>query len=192
MSNMLLQGYNVFSEEFQNKYQDVVNDLFNRVVAGEQDEMSSERYREMERDLAHFTDFRTYLEFDLIVVDEQGNESRLSRIISKKSGGETQTPFYISVLASFVQIYRVKQQGFNNTLRLIVFDEAYSKMDHQRIKESINLVRDLDLQLLISAPTEKIADIAPLVDRNLCITRLKSESFVKAFDPQRMKSPATI
>ncbi|GBF32914.1 chromosome segregation protein [Desulfocucumis palustris] len=185
MSDLLIQGHNVFSEEFQSLYRDVVEELFSQIVDTGKGELTPEKRVEMERNLEHFTDFRAYLDFDLIVSDDQGNESRLSRIISKKSGGETQTPFYISVLASFIQIYRIKQQGFNNTLRLIVFDEAYSKMDHQRIRESIRLIRDLELQVIISAPTEKIADIAPLVDRNLCITRVGKESFVRAFDPRK-------
>jgi hypothetical protein len=185
MSDLLIQGHTVFSEEFQSLYRDVVEELFSQIVDTGKGELTPEKRVEMERNLEHFTDFRTYLDFDLIVSDDIGNESRLSRIISKKSGGETQTPFYISVLASFIQIYRIKQQGFNNTMRLIVFDEAYSKMDHQRIRESIRLIRDLELQVIISAPTEKIADIAPLVDRNLCITRVGKESFVRAFDPKR-------
>jgi uncharacterized protein YPO0396 len=186
MSDLLIQGHNVFSEEFQSKYRDVVDELFRQIVGLEGGEPSPDKRMQMERNLEHFTDFRTYLDFDLIVSDGDGNESRLSRIISKKSGGETQTPFYISVLASFLQIYRVKQQGFNNTLRLIVFDEAYSKMDHQRISESVRLIKDLELQVIISAPTEKIADIAPLVDRNLCITRVDRETFVRAFDPRKL------
>ncbi len=186
MSDLLIQGHNVFSGEFQSKYRDVVDELFRQLVDTENGELSPEKRVEMERNLEHFTDFRTYLDFDLIVSDAEGNESRLSRMISKKSGGETQTPFYISVLASFLQLYRVKQHGFNNTLRLIVFDEAYSKMDHQRIKESIRLIRDLDLQVIISAPTEKIADIAPLVDRNLCVTRVDGETFARAFDPRKL------
>ncbi|NLT96385.1 MAG: hypothetical protein GXW85_12810, partial [Clostridia bacterium] len=94
--------------------------------------------------------------------------------------------FYISVLASFAQLYRIKQKA-NNTARIIVFDEAYSKMDHQRIKESINLIRKLGLQVILSAPTEKIGDIAPLVDRNLCVTRIKNETVVKAFDSKELK-----
>ncbi len=70
---------------------------------------------------------------------------------------------------------------------MIIFDEAFNKMDHQRIQESISLVRQLDLQLLISAPTEKIADIAPLVDRNLCLTRIGQETFIKFFDPGKFR-----
>ncbi|MFA6670591.1 MAG: SbcC/MukB-like Walker B domain-containing protein, partial [Bacillota bacterium] len=103
------------------------------------------------------------------------------------SGGETQTPFYISVLASFAQLYRIRQRGeAGNTMRLIVFDEAFSKMDSERIQESIRLLRRLGLQAILSAPTEKIGDIAPLVDRNLCVIRNGDASMVKAFDSKKL------
>lgn len=64
-----------------------------------------------------------------------------------------------------------------------MFDEAFSKMDQQRIQECIKLVRSMGLQIIISAPSDKLADIAPLVDRNLCVIRVKNETIVKVFDP---------
>ena len=81
----------------------------------------------------------------------------------------------------------MNQQNHNNTLRLIVFDEAFSKMDHQRIQESIRLLADIGLQVIIAAPTDNIADIAPLVERNLCVTRISQQTVVKAFDPREME-----
>jgi hypothetical protein len=42
------------------------------------------------------------------------------------------------------------------------------------------------LQVILSAPTEKIGDITPLVDRNLCVTRVKRQTIVKAFDPREI------
>ena len=185
--DMLLEGLTLFSSAFQSKYQDIVEELFRQIIDVDEGLISADRREELNKNLDKFTDYRTYLDFDLVVTDDRGMESRLSRVMAKKSGGETQTPFYISVLASFVQLYRIKNKNQDNTVRIIVFDEAYSKMDHQRIKESINLIRKLDLQVILSAPTEKIGDIAPLVDRNLCVTRIKSETIIKAFDPKEIR-----
>lgn len=186
---MLLEGYNLFSPAFQERYRDTIDRLFSLIVTTEEGVLSAEQQAEIEENLKKFTDFRTFLDFDLKEL-EDGREIRLSRTIDVKSGGETQNPFYIAVLASFVQIYRVKQVGFNNTFRLIVFDEAYSKMDHQRIKESIKLIKSLGLQVILAAPTEKIGDIAPFVDRNLCVLRLKNQAIVRAFDPQQSETYA--
>ena len=109
-------------------------------------------------------------------------EQRLSKMIKKKSGGETQTPFYIAVLASFAQLYHVNQEGeMANTSRLIVFDEAFSKMDRGRIKEAVKLLRKFNLQVIISCPSDKIPDISPLVDETLVVLHTKNSSCVRIF-----------
>lgn len=182
VDDLLLEGFGLFSNAFQERHGDVIEELFKNIVDVDD---SDGGQVELEKNLQRFTDYRTYLNFDLLVKDEEGRESRLSRVIAKKSGGETQTPFYISVLASFAQLYRVRQAGADNTLRLIVFDEAYSKMDHQRIRESIRLIRELGLQVIVSAPTEKLTDIAPFVDKTLIVTRIKSQTKVVPFDNRK-------
>lgn len=104
------------------------------------------------------------------------------KMIKKKSGGETQTPFYIAVLASFAQLYRVTDSGeLSNTIRLIVFDEAFSKMDRGRIKESIRLLRKFNLQAILSAPSDKVADISELVDETLVVLHDKNTSRVRLY-----------
>jgi uncharacterized protein YPO0396 len=184
--DLLMEGRSIFSDTFMQKHGEAVEQLFHKIVYTGEDGGSPEQVRELEQNLAKYTDYRTYLDFDLLEIDELGTESSLSKVIATKSGGETQTPFYIAVLASFLQTYRVKHPSLNQTLRLIVFDEAFSKMDHQRIRECIKLVRNMGLQIIISAPTEKLADIAPLVDRNLCVTRIRNRTHVKAFDPREL------
>ncbi|UKI22387.1 MAG: hypothetical protein L6V88_08475 [Anaerotruncus sp.] len=79
-----------------------------------------------------------------------------SQTLNQKSGGETQTPFYIAVLASFAQIYRINDMtSAGNTVRLVVFDEAFNKMDSNRIIESIRLLREMHLQAIVCTPPEK-------------------------------------
>ena len=60
-----------------------------------------------------------YEEFDIEVKNKDGEVQRLSRTIDKQSGGETQTPFYIAVLASFAQLYRMGRDKKANTARLV-------------------------------------------------------------------------
>ena len=164
--------------EFFVKYDDVMKDLFAQIVlAGDGDKNAA-----VLANVEKFTDYRNYLDFDLIVKDKDGNEQRLSRMLTKKSGGETQTPFYISVLASFAYLYRVNEPGeLSNSARLIIFDEAFSKMDSGRIKESVRLLRRFGLQAIISAPSDKVGDISPLVDETLVVLRGKNHSQVQLF-----------
>lgn len=183
MDPLLLQaGHNIFSAAFREKHGTAIEELFKNII--EVDEhVSADAQAELERNIKLFTDYRTYLNFDLLVTDASGEKKqRLSKTLLKKSGGETQTPFYISVLASFAQLYRVNQTGaMSNTARLIIFDEAFSKMDGQRIRESLALLKRFKLQAIISAPPDKIPEITPFVEKSLCVMRMEDHAFVRAF-----------
>lgn len=180
-SDMLLRGYNILSEQFNEKYKYEIQELFSLLTTEERG--TQEDY---DRKVEELTNYRTYLNFDLEVKDGNGDIQKLSRTIGKKSGGETQTPFYIAVLASFAQIYRIGRGKNDNTARIIIFDEAFSKMDGDRIIQSIELLRKFDFQVILSAPPEKIGDLATLVDKNLCVIRDNHSSFIKPFTPQQI------
>ena len=55
-------------------------------------------------------------------------------------------------------------------------------MDRNRIVESIKILKDFDLQVIISAPPEKVLDISTVVDRTLVVTRKPQEN-VSHMDP---------
>ena len=183
-------GWNIASANFNAKYQKEIDSLFKNLILTETD-VTAERRAEYERNIRRFTDYKTYLVFDLIVTNEQGEEQRLSRTLLKKSGGETQIPFYISLLASFSQVCRIRSKGKDNTLRLIILDEAFSKMDGERIRESIPLLRRFGLQAVFSAPPGKIGDIAPLADRNIVVYRKGKSSFTRHFNPAQILEAAS-
>lgn len=164
---MLLGDWFIGADIFNKKYEQEIKELFNKITSSNSGVLDEE----YEKNIKEFTDYRTYLRFDLIVTDRTGNQQRLSKTLQKKSGGETQTPFYISILASFAQLYRINNN--DNTIRLIVFDEAFSKMDSERIEESIKLLRSIGFQSIFAAPPEKLQDIQGLVDKTLLV--LKSE-----------------
>ena len=168
--------------EFINKYKDVMEDLFKQIV----DVGDNSKNNQLLDNIQKFTDYRSYLDFDLIVYNKDtGDEQRLSKMIKKKSGGETQTPFYIAVLASFAQLYHVNDEGeMANTMRLIIFDEAFSKMDRGRMTEAIKLLRKFSLQVILSAPYDKIPDISPLVDETLIVLHDKNKSCVRLFEKE--------
>jgi ribosomal protein S17E len=187
VDEMLLQGgYNLLSGQFNAKYKDEIADLF-AIITNEDGIGGSKGSMEYEKRVQEFTDYRTYLDFDLEVVGNDGVAQRLSRTLGKKSGGETQTPFYIAVLASFAQLYRIGREKTYKTARLIIFDEAFSKMDGERIIRSIELLRKFEFQAILSAPPDKMADIATLVDRNLCVLRNGERTCVRSFDPKQIE-----
>lgn len=181
---LLLEGESIFSDAFQEKYGEVIDELFGAITYV--DYLSTDTRADIEENIARYTDYRSYLKFDLLVIDQNGKVEHLSRSLTKKSGGETQTPFYISILASFSQLYKINEgKDHNNTIRLIVFDEAFSKMDSERITESVKLLKNYGLQAIIAAPPEKMPDIVPLVDETLCVVRKNHTSHVHNYQKER-------
>lgn len=180
----LQQGWNLMSEAFNDKYKAEISDLFSLIT---DEDGTGGKIGDYEKRVIEYTDYRTYLSFDLEVTHKDGTSERLSKTLSKKSGGETQTPFYIAVLASFAQLYRIGRDKSEKTSRLIIFDEAFSKMDGERIVRSIELLRKFKFQVILSAPPDKIGDIATLVDRNLLVYREGKSTCVKEFDPRQIE-----
>ena len=134
-------------------------ELFEKLVKGTPEEQEE------------FSDYRRYLDYDIRITDTAGQSYLYSRVLRQTSGGETQTPFYIAILAAFQQIYNDK------TIRLTVFDEAFNKMDEERIKSCIQLIKRMDMQLIVAVPDEKLAAIAPLMDQSIIVTNAGNHCF---------------
>ncbi len=181
---MMGSGDNLSYDAFNDKYQKEIEDLF-RYLIMDDESLSSERRLEYENNIKKYTDYKTYLSFDMILTNEKGVSQRLSKTLKTKSGGETQTPFYVSLLAAFSQECRI-QQTANNTIRLIVLDEAFSKMDGERIQECIKLLKRIKLQAIFSAPPDKIPDIAPIVDQTIVVYKDQHHSFTRPFKPEQI------
>ncbi len=157
----------LFSIAFTDKYQTVIDSLFSQITSIGNDSGTAGKNVEM------FSKYKTYLKFSLISTDANGKREDLSRTIFTKSGGESQTPFYIAVLASFAELYRVNDSSdHGNTARIVIFDEAFNKMDGERIVQSVHLLRKFGLQAIVCSPPEKVADIAPVSDKTLLVQKI--------------------
>lgn len=176
-------GVTLMSGIFEDKYKEEIDELFS-VLIYDKDTLSGKDLKNYEQKIALYVDYRTYLTFDLIVTDQDGESQRLSKTMTKKSGGETQLPFYIALLASFSRACKIGSRVMSNTMRLIILDEAFSKMDGERIQESIRLLKKFQLQAIFSAPPEKIPDISPLVSNTLVVNREKNSSYVMTFEKE--------
>ena len=109
--------------------------------------------------------------------------------MQKKSSGETQTPFYIAMLASFAQIYKTNDDSeLGNTIRLAVFDEAFSKMDSDRMAECLKMLRDIKIQAVFCTPPEKIPDFAPFVDKTMLANHDKMQHVMTIRTASREKT----
>jgi hypothetical protein len=102
-----------------------------------------------------FLDYRSYYRYDMEVSDPRRPElppKSLNRHADKFSGGEKQTPFYISILACYLRAYKrhVAQRYTEPSIGLVPIDEAFSKMSGERITDAIRALRDTDLQGILS------------------------------------------
>ena len=183
MAPELMEGdVGLFSLPFQNKYGQLIEKLFSQITMADDEQLNARKQSELQENIQRYTDFRTYLKFDLETTDQNGTKQLLSQTLNTKSGGETQTPFYIAVLASFAQLYRVNDTSvFGNTVRLVVFDEAFNKMDSERIVESVRLLRKMGLQAIICTPPDKVADIMPIADCTLLVNKNKYQMHILTF-----------
>ena len=183
MDPELMEGdVGLFARPFQDKYGQLIEKLFSQITTADDTQLNARKQSELQENIQRYTDFRTYLKFDLETTDQNGTKQLLSQTLSTKSGGETQTPFYIAVLASFAQLYRVNDtSSFGNTVRLAVFDEAFNKMDSDRIIESVRLLRRMGLQAIICTPPDKVSDIMPIADRTLLVNKDKYRMHILPF-----------
>ena len=94
---------NLFSMEHENKYGELMNELIEIFIPPEG--ATGEELENAKRDMQKYSDYRTYLSFDMeqIVDGDEKLTIGLSKMIKKNSGGEGQNPLYVALLASFAQ-----------------------------------------------------------------------------------------
>ncbi|WP_346908839.1 ATP-binding protein [Faecalicatena orotica] len=159
---------NMFTMEHEDQYGDMMNELINIFIPP--DDATREELEETKKNMDKYADYRTYLSFDMqqIVRGEKDMTIGLSKMIKKNSGGEGQNPLYVALLASFAQVYRINLSPKiqrNPTIRLVVLDEAFSKMDAEKVASCISLIRGLGFQAIISATNDKIQNYLENVDK---------------------------
>ena len=166
----VIQGESLFSGMFHEAHKDVIEELFEQLsVSGDNSAQA----------LDEFTDYRTYMDYDIKIIHDDGTYSYYSKVCEEKSGGETQTPFYVTVAASFVQLYSNNIGG--EAAGLVLFDEAFNNMDDERIGGVLEFLRRLPLQLIIAAPPDKIQYIGPAMDEIMLVMTDQKRSYVEEY-----------
>lgn len=166
----VVQGESIFSGIFHENHREVIDELFERLAI--QNDNNSKA-------LDEFTDYRTYMDYDIKIIHSDGSYSYYSKVCEEKSGGETQTPFYVTVAASFVQLYSNNIGG--EAAGLVMFDEAFNNMDDERIGGVLEFLKRLPLQILIAAPPDKIQYIGPQMEETLLIMTDERVSYVEEY-----------
>jgi uncharacterized protein YPO0396 len=125
--------------------------------------------KEVKTELETKADYREYFNYDLKILHADGRYSLYDKVSGDKSGGETQTPYYIAVLASMYRLYMSRSRDGRPTCGIVLLDEAFGKMDEWRIGATLTFARRLGLQLVLATPKERSELVAPRVERSLLI-----------------------
>ncbi|PYG90183.1 uncharacterized protein YPO0396 [Ruminiclostridium sufflavum DSM 19573] len=156
----------LFSMKHEKDYKDLINELIELFMPPENSD--SRTMEEARSSMERYADYRTYLSFDMEQLVEGMPPMRLSKMLSKNSGGEGQNPLYVALLASFAQVYRINLKANirrRPTPRIVVLDEAFSKMDAEKVGSCIGLIRKLGFQAIISSTNDKIQNYVENVDK---------------------------
>ncbi len=180
MDSQSVLGASLFDSDFRQKHQQAWDLLLERLTLNNQSGES------LSAELRELQDYRSYLQYDIRIHYPNGDRALLSQINAKKSGGETTTPFYVAMAASFAQAYRLNQPRPSDTIRLALFDEAFGKMDTARTASALQFMRDAGLQVLLATPPDKSGSLLPYVDTVCTVVRKNSHAFVIEIDKNEM------
>jgi energy-coupling factor transporter ATP-binding protein EcfA2/uncharacterized coiled-coil DUF342 family protein len=123
-------------------------------------------------DLDRIADYRNYHRYE-IYKEVEGKEPIALSEYGTGSGGQLETPAYIIRAASITSALRYAEG--DNHLRMVLVDEAFSKMDESRSREVIDyLTGSLGLQLIFIMPTSKCGPFMDLISNEFVFAKVPS------------------
>ena len=167
LDNAGFDGQISFGEDaFYQKYEQKIKLLTDKFMPpkDEDEHLRAQKRKEMEQ----YADYRNYLSFSMFeqVTDENGTvirENFVDDMAGRDSGGEGQNPKYVALLAGFAMLY-MQQSKRDSKIKLVLPDEAFSKMDQERSAVCLKYARKMDLQLIVCVPDERLQSLIRNVD----------------------------
>jgi uncharacterized protein YPO0396 len=158
------EGATLFDADLSSKSA-AVRDALMDLLLGEDEQQS---LRELER----IADYRNYYRYE-IYKEVAGKPAIALSEYGTGSGGQLETPAYIVRAASITSALRYGEGA--NHLRMVLVDEAFSKMDEMRSREVIDyLTRSLGLQLIFIMPTSKCGPFMDLISNEFVFAKVPS------------------
>ena len=122
------------------------------------------------RELERISDYRNYRSYEIYKQPANKDPIALSQY-GTGSGGQLETPAYIIRAAAVCSAFRFNEGDTH--LRMVLVDEAFSKMDETRSKEVINyLTESLGLQLLFIMPTSKSGPFMDMISNQFVFSKV--------------------
>ena len=161
-SPSLGDGATLFDTQLSKTSQRVRDQLMSMLL----DDDEQKAMRELER----LSDYRNYRSYEIYKQPLNKDPIALSQY-GTGSGGQLETPAYIIRSAAITSAFRFGEGDTH--LRMVLVDEAFSKMDEVRSKEVINyLTEALGLQLLFIMPTSKSGPFMDLISNQFVFSKV--------------------
>ncbi len=154
-------GTTLFNAELSENAQKIRDKLMAMLL----DEDEQKALRELER----ISDYRNYRNYE-IYKEPKGKQPIALSQYGTGSGGQLETPAYIIRSAAITSAFRFNEG--TSHLRMVMVDEAFSKMDEARSREVINyLTNTLGLQLIFIMPTSKSGPFMDLISNQFVFSK---------------------
>lgn len=164
-SPVLGEDVNLFDAELSDKSRAVRDRLMSMLL--HEDEQQA--MQELER----IADYRNYRRYEIYKEVDGKTPIALSEY-GTGSGGQLETPAYIIRSAAVTSAFRFGDGS--NHLRMVLVDEAFSKMDETRSREVIRyLTESLGLQLVFIMPTSKCGPFMDLISNEFVFAKCPSD-----------------
>ncbi len=143
------------------KREEEMKEIINRIISKNNDNM-----------LNDFADYRNYMEYEVIVNNDEIPNGRLSKLAGYNSGAGTQIPYTIILSAALAIIYNARQ----NSTRLVFIDEPFEKMSDKNIKIMLDFFKTQEFQVIFCAPPNKLDSIGKECDAIIPIKKINKSN----------------
>lgn len=152
-----------YDENEATKREEEIKEIVNRVISKNNNDL-----------LNDFADYRNYMEYEVLVNNEEISNGRLSKLAGYNSGAGTQIPYTIILSAALAIIYNARQ----NSTRLVFIDEPFEKMSDKNIKIMLDFFKTQEFQVIFCAPPNKLDSIGKECDAVIPIKKIHKGNMI--------------
>lgn len=150
-----------YDENEATKREEEIKEIVNRIISRNNNDL-----------LNDFADYRNYMEYEVIVNNEEITNGRLSKLAGYNSGAGTQIPYTIILSAALSIIYNARK----NSTRLVFIDEPFEKMSDKNIKIMLDFFKTQEFQVIFCAPPNKLDSIGKECDTVIPIKKINKSN----------------
>ena len=160
---MMIGSVVEYDENEATKREEELKEIVNRIISKNNNDL-----------LNDFADYRNYMEYEVIVNNEDITGGRLSKLAGYNSGAGTQIPYTIILSAALSIIYNARK----NSTRLVFIDEPFEKMSDKNIKIMLDFFKTQDFQVIFCAPPNKLDSIGKECDAVIPIKKINKSNMI--------------